>query len=90
MNKVIPVPSLSETGMPEGIVTLSDSHYYPGLETLYLSVQECYPLPLTCYDIGLKPSQIEHAGKHYPLLRGNNFETYFLVFLLLTVNILFG
>lgn len=68
MNKVVPDPSFSETDMSEGIVTLSDSHYYPGLETLYLSVQECYPLPVTCYDIGLTPAQIEHAAKYYPSL----------------------
>lgn len=52
----------------EGIVTLADSHYYPGIETLYLSVQQSYPVPITCFDVGLTDEQKIHADTHYPLL----------------------
>ena len=52
----------------EGIVTLADSHYYPGIETLYLSVQQSHPVPVTCFDAGLTEAQREHALEHYPLL----------------------
>lgn len=54
--------------MTEGIVTLADSHYYPGIETLYLSVQQSHPVPITCFDVGLTEAQKAHARAHYPLL----------------------
>lgn len=53
----------------EGIVTLADANYYPGLETLYVSIQESYPVPVTCYDIGLSADQIRHAKENYANLK---------------------
>jgi lipopolysaccharide biosynthesis glycosyltransferase len=52
----------------EGIITLSDKNYYPGLETLYTSIQKSYSIPVTCFDIGLTDEQKIHAMKNYPLL----------------------
>lgn len=52
----------------QGIVTLADSNYFPGLETLYLSAQQNGPMPITCFDVGLSPEQQQHAKDHYPLL----------------------
>jgi hypothetical protein len=51
-----------------GIVTLADHHYFPGLETLYLSVQESFPTPIACFDIGLSEAQKEAAARNYPRL----------------------
>jgi hypothetical protein len=53
----------------EGIVTLADANYFPGLELLYRSVQESYPVPLACFDIGLSEAQKAIAREHYPYLR---------------------
>lgn len=52
----------------EGIVTLADSNYYPGLQTLYLSVQNTYPVPVTCFDAGLSEADKKHAAENYPHL----------------------
>jgi len=40
-----------------GIVTLADSNYFPGLMLLHRSVQECWPLPIACFDLGITDSQ---------------------------------
>lgn len=50
------------------IVTLADSNYYPGLETLYWSIQESFSTPLICYDIGLTAEQKELIKLNKPLL----------------------
>jgi len=47
------MPSISSTG----IVTLADSNYFPGLMLLHRSVQECWPVPIACFDIGLTAEQ---------------------------------
>jgi hypothetical protein len=44
-----------------GIVTLADSNYFPGLMLLHRSVRECWPVPITCFDIGLTDEQKEVA-----------------------------
>jgi hypothetical protein len=42
----------------EGIVTLADANYFPGLMMLHRSVQTSdYPVPILCFDIGLSESQ---------------------------------
>jgi len=51
-----------------GIVTLADANYFPGLQTLYLSVQQSWPVPVTCFDIGLSAAQKELAARRYPAL----------------------
>jgi len=49
-----------------GIVTLADSHYFPGLEMLYLSAQESFPVPVACFDVGLTDGQKARAVRDYP------------------------
>lgn len=51
-----------------GIVTLADSHYFPGLETLYLSVQRSYGVPVACFDAGLTSEQKDVAQRRFPRL----------------------
>lgn len=51
------------------IVTMSDSNYYPGLESLYCSVQTFFPVPLICFDIGLTEYQKTTIAQQYPLLK---------------------
>jgi len=51
------------------IVTLSDSNYYPGLESLYCSIQETFPVPLICFDIGLTEQQKATISQQFPLLQ---------------------
>lgn len=41
----------------EGIITLADHNYFPGLRLLHRSVQESYPLPVACFDLGLTDDQ---------------------------------
>ena len=41
----------------EGIVTLADRNYFPGLQMLYASVQSDYPVPIVCFDAGLTAEQ---------------------------------
>lgn len=41
----------------QGIVTLADENYFPGLMLLYRSVQEAWPLPIACFDVGLTEQQ---------------------------------
>jgi len=50
-----------------GIVTACDANYFPGLLMLYRSVQESYPCPIACYDLGLTPAQLAEAGRHSDL-----------------------
>jgi hypothetical protein len=45
-----------------GIVTVADSNYFPGLMLLHRSVQECWPVPIACFDIGLTEEQKRTAG----------------------------
>ena len=45
----------------EGIVTLADSNYYEGLELLHRSVNESYPVPIVCFDVGLTAAQLERS-----------------------------
>ena len=48
----------------EGIVTLADANYFPGLMMLHRSVQSSdYPVPVHCFDIGLTDAQRE-AARH--------------------------
>ena len=58
----------SEQIASHGIITLADSHYFPGLEMLYISAQESLPTPIACFDIGLSESQKVLAANEYPLL----------------------
>jgi hypothetical protein len=44
-----------------GIITLADSNYFPGLMLLHRSVQECWPVPIACFDIGLTDEQRQTA-----------------------------
>ncbi len=52
-----------------GIVTASDSNYFPGLEQLTRSIQESWPVPIVCFDIGLTPEQKARAADKYHSLR---------------------
>jgi hypothetical protein len=49
---------------PRGIVTLADANYFAGLETLYLSAQESFEVPVACFDIGLTDEQKARASRH--------------------------
>lgn len=51
------------------IVTLCDSHYFPGLESLYYSIQASCPVPLLCFDVGLTDAQKDSIAHNYPDLR---------------------
>jgi hypothetical protein len=42
---------------PQGIVTLCDEYYFPGLLALHASIQTSHPYPLACYDAGLTADQ---------------------------------
>ena len=50
----------------EGIVTLADHNYFDGLRLLHASVQADYPVPITCYDLGLTEDQRRQAARHMP------------------------
>lgn len=52
----------------EGIITLADSNYFPGLIMLYHSVQMSYPVPIICYDIGLTKEQKKWCKEKLPAL----------------------
>lgn len=51
-----------------GIVTLADANYFPGLLTLWRSVQESAPMPVACFDIGLTDEQRREAAGYADLL----------------------
>lgn len=53
----------------EGIVTLSDQNYFPGVVMLYRSIQSGgYPVPLVCFDIGLSDEQRQWSRRHLQFL----------------------
>jgi hypothetical protein len=47
----------------QGVVTLCDKNYFPGLVELHASIQTSKPHPLVCYDIGLTPEQLSAAER---------------------------
>jgi hypothetical protein len=59
---------LDQPAPRSGIVTLADSHYFPGLETLYVSAQQSCAVPVACFNLGLTGDQIERAAERYPRL----------------------
>lgn len=50
-------PGAAEHLADKGIVTLADENYFPGLMLLHRSVQESWPLPVACFDLGLSEQQ---------------------------------
>ncbi len=50
--------------LDEGVVTLVDSNFFPGFVLLYESIQNSYPVPVTCFDGGLNDTQIAWIQKH--------------------------
>ena len=48
---------------PQGVVTLCDEHYFPGLLALHASIQTSHPYPLACYDAGLTADQRRMAAE---------------------------
>ena len=48
----------------EGVITLADKHFFPGLVLLYESIQNSYPVPVTCFDGGLTTEQKKWADEH--------------------------
>jgi len=48
----------------EGVITLADQHYFEGFVLLYESIQNAYPVPVTCFDGGLSSAQKQWAAKH--------------------------
>jgi hypothetical protein len=56
-------------GDSQGIVTLADSNYFPGLRLLYQSVQEVWPLPMVCFDGGMTEAQKALAAETCLALR---------------------
>lgn len=52
----------------EGVITLADKNYFQGLILLYHSIQNSYPVPIVCFDIGLSPDQKIWADENLPLL----------------------
>lgn len=71
--RVADLPGVSTAGersaaanAPEGIVTLVDGNYLEGLKLLHGSVQDSYPVPIHCFDLGLTESQRRWCGEHLP------------------------
>jgi len=52
----------------EGIVTLADQNYFPGLMLLHRSVQEASPVPIACFDAGLTDDQKAYISGKCPEL----------------------
>jgi len=50
----------------EGVITLADKHFFPGLVLLYESIQNVYPVPVTCFDGGLSKKQKDWTKQHMP------------------------
>lgn len=46
----------------KGIITLADCNYFPGLMLLHQSVQESWPVPVACFDLGLTDDQRAEAS----------------------------
>jgi len=53
----------------QGIVTLADQNYFPGLTLLHRSVYEVWPLPIACFDAGITEAQKAVATERCPGLR---------------------
>lgn len=47
----------------EGVVTLADANYFPGLSVLFQSIRESHPVEVACFDIGLTDEQREWAER---------------------------
>ncbi len=60
-------PDEAERLLDRGVVTLSDSNYYPGLLQLHASIQTSDPCPVLCYDIGLSAAQRDDANRRHNL-----------------------
>jgi hypothetical protein len=58
MTSITSVP----TSQPQGVVTLADANYFPGLAALATSIRTSRPYPLACYNIGLTPEQRQTAS----------------------------
>ena len=61
---LMPFESKAKFSGTQGIVTLSDDKYFPGLVLLARSVALDYPLPIVCFDAGLTQQQIEWVSEH--------------------------
>ena len=48
----------------EGVITLADKHFFTGFVLLYESIQNSYPVPVTCFDGGLTSKQKQWANNH--------------------------
>lgn len=59
----------SDSAPLQGIVTLADHRYFPGLMLLYRSVQEALTAPVVCFDAGLTEEQRALASRRCPQLR---------------------
>ena len=46
----------------QGVVTLADANYFPGLVALHASIRSSRPYPVACFDIGLTQGQREAAA----------------------------
>jgi len=55
-----------DPAVSQGIVTLADQHYFPGLTLLNQSVQESWPLPIVCFDLGMTAEQKALAAEKCP------------------------
>ena len=48
----------------QGIVTLADANYFPGLLALHASIRSSFPVPVACFDLGLTEVQkLEARGR---------------------------
>ena len=59
MTSITSVPTIH----PQGVVTLADANYFPGLHGLVTSIRTSHPYPIACYDIGLTPEQRATASE---------------------------
>lgn len=60
---------LGEKSLTEGVVTLADANYFPGVVMLYRSIQSSgYPVPMLCFDVGLTQQQHVWSRQHLPFL----------------------
>lgn len=50
--------------LEKGVMTASDSKYFPGLKILYKSIQRTKPFPFRCIDIGLTSRQRDWCSKN--------------------------
>jgi len=49
-----------------GVITLADNKFFPGLVLLYESIQNNFPVHVTCFDGGMNPEQKDWAARHLP------------------------